>query len=386
MKKLAVLLTLLLAGFAIAACGSSSSNKEVTPDTLVAAMDEVCTDTTADFEALGTRGLTNAALAQEFEGTAEVRQAVVDGFNELNVDDEAQAQLDQYVAASEKVIASDKAIAKAAADDDDAAVGKAFEQQTKAFDERDAVAEKLGTEVCGKPTEIRVEPTNTAPPEDLAYAEPTNTIEDAAKGYAEAVESGDCKAINAVRHTDAGELEAENCDIAKQQFKGARVVGTEQYGPAGQAEIVVDDGTHYATYFVEDLDGKLKYGGDAIHDQGGLRPAPEGNDSEAVANDVVGAIRDDDVDAFNATLPSTDSGFLVKGDSVDEFSDGKFTKDFLADVRATDDEPVQLGLNSTFGYYFLPGEKYDWVISTIHVPGIGGKYGLSGYYPVPKAE
>lgn len=386
MKKFAALLAVLVTGFAIVACGSSEE-EQVTPDTLAAAMDEVCTETTPAFEDLGTRGLTNPALALEFEGSAEVRQLVLDGFDEIDANDEAQAQLDEYIAASEKVIDSDKAIAEAASQDDDAAVTKAFQQQTKAFDERDAIAEELGTEVCGQATEIKVVPTETGPPEDLTFAEPTNSVEDAAKEYAEAVESGDCEAINAVRHTDAGELPEENCKIAKQQFKGARIVGTEQYGPAAQAEIVAEDGTHFATYFVEDLeDGKLRYGGDAIHDQGGLRPAPEGNDSQEVANATVAALRDDDVEAFNATLPTKDSGFFVEGDSVDTFSDGDYAKDFLADVRANDEEPVQLGLNSTFGFYFLPGEKYDWVIATIHVPGVGGKYGLSGYYPVPKAE
>ena len=27
----------------------------------------------------------------------------------------------------------------------------------------------------------------------------------------------------------------------------------------------------------------------------------------------------------------------------------------------------------------------DWVLTTIHVPGIGGDYGFNGYWPVPKA-
>ena len=104
MKKFAVLLALLASVFAVAACGSNN-NPTVTPDTLASAMDEVCTDTNADFEAMGTRGLTMDGIAAEFEGYAEVRQAVVDGFNELNTDDQAEPQLQKYIDASEQVIA-----------------------------------------------------------------------------------------------------------------------------------------------------------------------------------------------------------------------------------------------------------------------------------------
>ena len=386
MKKLVALFAVFISVFAVAACGSSDSNPEVTPDTLASAMDEVCTETNGDFEALGTRGLTNPALALEFEGTAEVRQVVVDGFNELNVNEEAQADLDRYIAASEKIIASDKAIAAAAADEDNAALNKAFQEQSKAFAERDAIAKEIGTEVCGQPAEIRIGESGTAPPEDLNYAEPKNTIEEAADAYIKAFRQKECAAVNRNRHTDAGEMEMTQCETAFGTFAGATIEATEAYGPAGQAEIVAKDGTHFPTYFVEDLDGMLRYGGDAIHDGGGMLPAPEGNDAQDVADAVFQSLRDSDVEAFNATLPDESSGFMVKGENLDSFSDGKFNADFIADVKASDADPIQLGLNSAFGFYFLEGSEYDWVMTLIHIPGIGGHYGLSGYYPVPKAE
>jgi len=384
LKKLAALLAVLMSVFAVTACGSSSSNKEVTPDNLAASMDQVCTDAQSDFEALGTRGLTNPQLALEFEGTAEVRQAVIDGLNELNLNDEARKKIQPYIDASEQVVAQDKAIAKAAADDDTAAVNKAFTEQNKAFAKRDEAAKELGTEVCGQTADIKVEPSGTAPPEDLTYAEPKNTIEEAADDYVKAFQSGDCAKVNANRHSDAGVMDDKTCAQVSAAFKNATVAGTEQYGPAGQAEIVAG-GTHYATSFIEDTDGILRYGGDAINDQGGLRPAPEGNDSQETIDATLAAIRDNDSAAFNETLPDEGSGFyLDKDGSFETFSVGKYNTAFVKDVRDTDTNPAQLGLNSTWGYYYLEGSKNDWVLTTIHIPGIGGHYRFSGYWPVPQ--
>jgi len=384
LKRLAVLLALLASAFVVVACGSSSSNKEVTADNLASAMDEVCTDAEASFEAMGTRGLSNPQLALEFEGTAEVRQSVIDGFNELNLNDEAKQQIQSYIDASEEVVAQDRAIAKAAAADDNKALNQAFAAQKKAFDARDQAAKELGTEVCGKPVKTEVEPSGTAPPEDLAYSEPKNTVEEAANSYLKAFRSGDCAAINANRHSDAGGLDEAACGQATATLAKGKVTGTESYGPVGQAEIV-SAGTNFPTFFVEDMDGVLRYAGDAVNDNGGLRPAPEGNDSQETVNAAFAAIRASDGAAFNDTLPDESSGFRLKDDgSFDSFSDGKYNKSFIKDVRDTDGDPVQLGLNSSFGFYYYGGSSNDWVVTTIHIPGIGGHYGFSGYWPVPK--
>jgi len=383
LKKVAALFAVLATGLVAVACGSDE--EKVTPETLAAAMDEVCTETNPAFDDLGTRGLDNPGLVLEFEGSADVRREMVAGFEEIDADAEARKQLDEYIAATQKIIESDEAIVGAAGKGDDAAVNEAFEEATVAIEKRDAIAGEIGTKVCGKPADIKVVATETAPPEDLEYARPGNTIEDAADSFVTAIRSGKCARINATRHTDAGELDGKSCQALADRLGTGEVEGTEQFGPAGQAEIVAGDGTRYAFYFANDLDGNLRYGGDAIHDQGGLRPAPDVNDSQAVADAVVSALRNDDVEAFNATLPSEETGFHVKGDSVDSFSKSDFVKPFLADVRATDQEPVQLGLSAAFGFYFLPGEENDWLIATIHKPGAGGKYAFSGYYPIPKA-
>lgn len=383
MKKLMAALTLLTMSVAfLVACGGSD---QVTKENLAAAMDQVCSDATADFDALGPRGMTNGGIALEVEGTSAVRRQIVDELNEIDADDEAQPLLDEYVAASEEIIANDQKVIAAAKKDDTDAVNAAFGETQAAFDSRDGVAEKIGTEVCGKTVEIAVEPTGTEPPADLDYAKPSNTVDQAAKAFLEAARSGDCDAMNETHHTDATELTQELCGQVTTMVAGAKVAGTEQYGPVGQAEVVTKDGTHLPTYFVADLDGELRYGGDTIHDQGGLRPAPEGNDAEQQAKATVTAIRDDDPEAFNAVLESEDSPFHVEGDSFDEFGSGKFVKSLVGDIRDGDDEPVQLGLNSTWGFYFLPGSEHDWVLAMIHRPGAGGNYVFGGYYPVPKA-
>jgi len=384
LKKLAVLLAVSLSAFAVVACGRSNSNPEVTPDNLAASMDKVCTDANADFESLGTRGLTNPQLALEFAGTAEVRQAVIDGFNELNLNDEAKQEIAPYIKASEQIITQDKAIVKAASDDDTEAVNKAFEEQQKAFDQRDEAAKKIGTEVCGQPVKTEVEPTGTEPPSDLAYAEPKNTIEEAADGYIAAIKAGDCAKINENRHSDAGEMDEKTCQQVSTGMANATIQGTESYGPVGQAEVVAA-GTNYPTFFVEDQDHVLRYGGDAVNDNGGLRPAPEGNDSQDTVDAAFAAIRDNDGAAFNKTLPDESSGFWLKDEGeFDSFSDSKYNKPFVKDVRDGDGDPVQLGLNSTFGFYYYEGTDNDWVVTTVHIPGLGGHYRFSGYWPVPK--
>ncbi len=384
MKKLLALLMLLASVTAIAACGSSSDDSQVTSANLASAMDEICSNSQADFDAMGTRGLTNPQLVLEFEGVAKVRQNVVDELAELNLDDEAQREIEPYLAASEEIIAGDEAIAKAAAEDDTEAVNKAFEGQNNAFDARDKAAKEIGTKVCGQSVSTEVEPTGTEPPASLNFAEPKNSTEAAANGYLKAVRSGDCGSMNSNRHTDAGELDEKACAQASETLKDGAVTGTESYGPVGQAEIVAA-GVNYPTFFVEDLDGVLRYGGDVINDNGGLRPAPDGNDSQESVNSTFAAIRDSDGAAFNAALPDESSDFWLKEEGeFDTFSDGEYNAPFVSDVRDGEDDPVQLGINSTFGFYYYEGSENDWVITTVHIPGIGGHYRFSGYWPVPK--
>jgi len=383
LKKFIALFVLLTSMFAVAACGSSDSDPEVTPENLASAMDEVCQNNDAAFTNLGTRGLTNAAIALELTGFAEARQLTVDELDGLNTNDEARTELDKYLVASEGIITADQAIVKAAESGEDEAVNKAFDEQGKAFDARDKVANELGLEFCGQVREIELEKTGTAPPEDLNYAEPTDTIEQAADAYLASVQAGNC---NKLRHTDAGEMKPADCNAAKASFKGAKIVETEQYGPVGVAEFVTADGTHIPTVFINDVDDEFRFASDAVHDFGGLRTAPEDNDADQTVDELFKAIQDDDVEAFNAVLPDSDGGFYIEGsDTVDDFSDGEYSDAFLKDVRSGDSEPVQLGINAAFAFYFLEGSENDWVIQLIHAPGGGSHYAFQGYYPIPKA-
>lgn len=382
LKKLAAILVLLMSALAFAACGGE---KELTPDTLAAAMDEVCAATNAEFDALGTRGTTTAGLVAEFQGRAEVRQGQVDGLRELNVSEEARAGLDEYVGLTEKMVAQDGKIAEVATEDDNDALDEAFKEHDALGAQRDQAVEELGLEVCGAPAEMEVEETGTAPPEDLEYAEPDGTIEEAVQAYLANWQDGDCSVIVEDHHTDSGDPSGGSCEQAVPLMKGARAEGSEQYGPVGQAEIVREDGTHIPTTFVQDLDGELRWAGDAVHDAGGMRKAPEDNDSQESIDATVAAIRDNDGKAFNELLPDQEGGFVIEGGGrFDTFSDGEYNAAFVADVRASDRDPVQLGLNSAFGYYLLPGEKHDWVLGTIHAPGTGSEYRFQSYLPIPK--
>lgn len=382
MKKLLMLAALAVScGTLLSACGES---EPVSKDELAAKMDQVCRDLTPQFNDLGTRGLAMTGLALEFDGEAEMRQKTADELAEINAVDQARTLLDRYVKASEAIVKQDRAVAKAAKDNDEIALAAAFAAQSEAFKKREVIAKQIGLEVCGQPIDIEAEGSGTKPPDDLNAVKPRNTVKDFAKKYVKDAISGDCKAINENRHTDAGSKTPEECEVISTTLANGFVAATESYGPVAQAEIVGKGEARLATYFVTDLDGNLRWGGDAIHDRGGLRPAPEDNDARDSVDGLVKAIRDGDVDAFNRLLAGEDSPFFVKGKDLEGFVASDFTKPFLADIRDSDQEPTQLGLNAAFGFYFMEGSKYDWVITMIHNPGSGGHYRFAGFYPVPK--
>jgi len=377
------MLAAVTAATVLAACGSNGSEEE--PDTLGGSLDAVCSEFTPTLDAFGTRGLTNPGLVAEFTDTAETRLALADAFAEIEADPADQADLDKYVSITREIAEGDKAIARAAKSGDSESVNAAFEDQNSSYAERDKLIRKLGLEVCGQPAAGEVEQTGTSPDESLIYAAPDNTVEEAVAAYLKAAESGDCAAINEQRHEDAGEADDTTCKAIAGSLKGAKSIGTESYGPAGQAEIVGQDGTHYPTAFVEDLDGTMRYVSDAIHDSGGLRPAPDGNDAGESIVALTDAIREGDADAFNALLPDEESAFRVDEDDFEAFGSGEYADSFISDLR-NDDGSMMLGLNSTYGFYLLPGSIFDWVINLIHTPGSGAEYRFAGFYPIPKPE
>ncbi len=384
-RLIAVLAALLATGAILAACGGGD-DKPLTSDTLAAGMDQVCTDFNPVWDDFGTRGLVNSGIRAEFESTAATRRDFADQLETLEAADSAQENLDAYIAVTRKLADEDEAIAKAAAADDTGAVNKAFGDQTPTFEERDELVEEIGLEVCGAPADAEVIPTETGPADDLAYAEPKNTIEEAADAYVTAATSGYCQKINQQRHADSGAIDEAGCEQISSVIGGAEVLGTEGYGPVGQAEIESKDEVRYPTYFVEDLDGNLRYGGDAIHDSGGLRPAPEGNDAAETIGEAITAIREGDAEAFNAILVNDESPFVVKKDDFAEFGSGDYAESFIGDIREGDGAAEQLGINSTFAFHLFEGSEYDWVVALVHTPGSGKEYRFSGYYPIPKAE
>jgi hypothetical protein len=386
-KLLLVLAVLFSAGAILAACGGDGDDAKVTADNLATVADEACAENNRAFDELGVRGLTNPGIAAEFEGTAQVRRQFVTSFEEIDVDESVPAEWDEYVELTADIAESDEAIAAAAEKNDDAAVADAFEAQSALYDKREELAGQLGFEVCGRTPEVTIEETGTGPAGDLAFTEPENTIEEAAGEYLEAGVKGDCEAFNAERHTDAGTVDEQACELTAESLKGGEVAGTEQYGPVGVAEIVGADDVHYATYFVTDLDGDLKYAGDVINDSGGLRPATDGNDADETADAAIDALRDGDAEAFNAAISDpANSIFRQEKDGFDRIGEDEYGAPFVEDVRAGDAAPEPLGINATYAFYLVPGSEHDWVISLVHTPGLGNEYRFTGFFPVPAAD
>lgn len=355
---------------------------------LVEQADSICDDANTAFNRGGNRGLTNASIVAEMEYTNQVvgnRQAE---FEALEVSEDLQADWGAFVKASGEQEAANAEVIAAARKDDTEGVGAAFAKSDKVGAERTKAAEKLGFKVCGQVPVYETEPTGTGPAADLLYAKPKNTIEEAADAYIKAVGSGDCAAQTTVEHSDNGEVSRDVCAAVTRSFKGAGVIGTEQYGPAGVAEIKSRSGGVFTLQFVQDTDGLLKHGGDLINDGVGMRPANEDNDADATAAAVVDGLRSGSADQFNATLyDGGQSAFFVKENGFKTIGTGPTGSQLVADVRAGGSAMAEpLGINQAYAFYLLDANGRSYVLSLAHYPGDGSKYLFASYFPIPTAK
>lgn len=382
MRKLtlAALLCLALTATLAAGCGGGDDGP-LEAEELAQEADDVCTEANDRFAVGGVRGIGNEALADEFEFTSEVVADRQEQLEALEPADDAAKAYETFLAASEDILAGDRAIAKAAAEDDTKGVNDGFAKLDEASRTRERAAEELGMEVCGQIEEPRVEETGTGPADDLAYPEPENTVAEAAEAFLAAAESDDCKRINAEEHSDNGTLSPQICAAIADTVSGAEILLSEQYGPAGAAEIVTKEDQPITLYFAVDRDGMLRHGGDVTHDSGGLRPANDDNDADAKAEAVVEAIRENDPEAFEEAS-GTDSTFELKGDGLAGSSPSG--KALVADIRADDEAaPEPLGINQAFAFYLLEANGNHYVLGLTHNSGAGGDYGFNSYFPIP---
>ncbi len=388
MKKLLLLAVLVMSSMTvITACGGSGDDGPLDRADLVSAADAICTDTNLRFDETGIRGVTNEGVLAEMTATSEIAGDTLEQLEALEVSEEAQSDWDAYLEQYRKTVATDESIVADAKNDDTEAVDAGFTKLSEDYTVRQKAAATVGLKVCSQDPDLKIEETGTGPADDVVYAEPGNTVEEAAKAWVSAIRSGDCAKANDARHTDAGELDAAGCKAAGAALAGAEIVASEQYGPVGMAEIVAAD-VHYPTMFVEDLDGELRYGIDVVNDNGGLRPAPDGNDADETADAWLAAVREGDAEAFNATIfePEREGSFKATEDDFKAIGQGEFGEGLVTAVRGSDAEVQPLGINANWAFYLVEGEEYDYVLNFVHSPGAGVEYRFSGYWPIPKAE
>jgi hypothetical protein len=387
MLRPALSLICLLAMLPLAACGGDddSSDGPLGKAELAAAADEVCADADARFARSGPRGITNPGLAAEFENTTEIVAARQRGFERLEPAAAVEEDYERFLRTSAEVVAADRALAEAAAADDSAAVGRAFGRLGRAVDARDRAAENLGMKVCGGIPEPVVEETGTGPVSDVGFAEPANTVGAALEDLLAAAENGDCNAINAAEHSDNRPLGRRACAAIADAYAGAKVLATEEYGPAAAVEIETR-AQPFTVYFVTDTGRVLRRGGDVVVDDGGLRPANEEIDADRVAEEAVRAIRASDPAAFNRTLSVDDQSFRLKPGEFDAIGDGPSGDDLVAAIRADEDVvPQPLGENQAYAFFLLDTDADDFVLVLAHEPGSETAYRLRGFFPVPRS-
>ena len=390
MKKLLTAVALLMSFAAVlSACGGGEDEGPLDKEALVAQADAICTDTNLLYDDLGIRGISNTGVESEMTGTIEIAEDQLADLEALEVESDLQEDWDAYIAAVREAVESDRQILADAKADDTDAVNAGFEKLAgPIYEKRQKIAGELGLEVCSNPDiPVASEKTETGPADDVTYAEPKNTVEEAAESWLAAINSGDCAKINALFHSDAGGWDAATCKATSDNFADAKIVESEQYGPAGTAEFVTNE-THYPTMFVEDLDGDLKFAMSVVHDSGGLRPAPDENDAHKTAQAALDALADGDAEAFNSTIfePEGEGSFKQTEDDFESIGSGEYGAAFVKDVRNGSSELQPLGINSTWSFYLVEGTKNDWVVDLVHEPGAGGHYKFAGFFPVPKAE
>ncbi len=345
---------LVAAGISLGGCAIEAPPDPLKEETLAAGMDRVCVESNRAFEAFGAKGQEDAEIAIEHRDTAKVLRKLADRLEEPEVTRDAESQMEAFVGATRKVAGLDERIAEAAAKGEWQAMRAAQRERDAAQAWREGVAVSIGTSFCAERNMPEVQLTGTGPSEEIVFAEPANTVEQAARPLVRA-------------------------------WKGAKLAGTEQYGPIGQAEIVGPNDTRHPTYFVPSRSGRLNPFGRAIHEYGGLRPAPADNDADKAVNDVLASIRAGDARAFNATLADPHGPLRARKDGFAGIGPGNEPSEMVTLLRETGVVAQPLGRNVTWAFYLVPGTEMDTVLVLAHQPGAAPHYRLDAVYSVPGA-
>ncbi len=387
---------------ALAGCGGNGTATEAdrleSPDAaFIAEADAICLEGDAQLARYGGFGLSLPGLAQELQGTAQAGADRLAALEELMPPSALTEDYDgwlELVGDAEDAYAE---AAKAAARGDqkatDAALANALGDEIKS-----TAREDLGLEQCLTPDspaadspDLEPELSGVEAPTGIDFKPASNTVAEAAESYLAAVTKGDCDEIDDQIHSDNGELDPAGCEL-EQSNQGLDIVATEQWGPAGVAVFYnAETGARFAMAFGQDDDGVIRRLTSSV---AGYYPlagrAPEGNDADSKLTAALDAIRSDDVEAFNATLPPDslppeDGGFEQTGVTIDSLGpDGEVFVDAIK--GAPDAEPVPLGINAAYAIYLIDTGGRSWILALTREPGTLDEYGFSGFWPIAPVE
>lgn len=399
---LKVLLCVFACGAALlAGCGDDGDGGDgpLTESEFVSQADAVCAESTKEQARIAaSEPFYYAGGAAKWEGIAGVLSGSLSDLEEIEPPRELADAFREYLAARRTEIEIVRRLAAAATDVNERLLAgkeagapadeyaQASERLDKTYAQLERLERELGFEVCGASVEPETELTGTEPPEGTDFLEPTNTLEQAAEDFLAAVESKKCSRINAQAHSDNRPIVAQGCKQIADAFGGARIVLSEQHGPAGAVEIR-NERSNSTLLFVQDTDGALRQAGDMDTPYGGLRPANEDNDAEQSADDWVRAVRENDpelyADASEVDIdPSTDFANPTGPFNFIGPADGT-GRDLVADIRADEEAaPVLLGINQAVAFFLLDADDGNWVLVFDHEQGSPTAYGWAGFFPV----
>jgi len=330
-RSAAALAALLVLIFGLTACGDGgepsdeasapTSMEEVEPSStgpfeseedFAAAADDLCEQADAVYARYPVLASWPAGLALELERRISDGQTLDEKYAELEPPESLESAYQDYLATSEGRLAGLEKALRLAEDDDLEGANAVFNGElAKVGEERDAAAEELGFE-CALRSQLQlVDEDNVAEPTDAAAEapQPSNTIEEAFDEYIAAVESRDCKQIAEVTHTQ-NFFDPNTCDPAANDASLEAQTGllvTQQYGPVGVAVLGYGEALtpSYIVFVLDpDQDDKLLYTSTLPVTGGGLAPTNEGIDADETVEAAVEAIRDNDPEALNETLPA----------------------------------------------------------------------------------
>jgi hypothetical protein len=349
------------------------------------AADVNCGYSDALFARLGPRGKTPAGVQAESAGSVPVLEEVQALQAGLDPAGPVAGDWGEYLQATQGLTDSYAEVADATGD---AGVKKAVDAREQARSKTYPPADALGLKVCTFSPDATVSETEMNDPASFDLVEPTNTVETAAADFIAAVESGDCEKINALRHSDVGELAPDTCQYLINGYSGLELVGSESYGPAALAQFAIEeDAARQGTVqFVIDSDGRLRYVNESVVDGGGIQPPSEGFDAQETMDAVLEAIRNEDGTAFAETL-GPDGAYTDAEDPLNEFSAESGGDVLIEAIRENPDvDAVMIGANQVLAYFIFDTDEQDFLLEIGHSPGSVTEYRNPGYWALPPAQ